>query len=289
MDTTPWLWIAGAASAFVSGLGKTGIPGIGILPIALFALLFPARASVGIILPLLICGDLVAVSLYRRRAQGRHLLRLFPWTAAGVVPGWLLMKRIDDNQLSWILGTILLLLIALHLTRSRRRAETPGEAPPPPDADVHGRAYTAFMGALAGFTTMVSNGAGPIMILYLLAMRLPKIEFVSTQAWFFFAVNLFKVPFSIDAGLISAESFAVSSALAPAMLLGAFAGPWILHRINQKAFEWTALILTLLAAAWLILKPWVLEPPPPPVDVHRSEADAVRPGLTDGSRGHDQE
>jgi uncharacterized membrane protein YfcA len=114
------------------------------------------------------------------------------------------------------------------------------------------------MGLLAGFTTMVANAAGPIMVLYLLAMRLPKMEFVGTQAWFFFALNVFKVPFNIYADMITVESIVVSGRLAAFMILGAVAGRLVIRHLNQKAFEATALALTVLAAAWLIVRPWVL-------------------------------
>ena len=256
MDMSIGAWIAAGVLAFVSGIGKTGIPGIGILPVALFAMLFPAKASVGIILPLLICGDIVAVAAYRHHARWSHLLRLFPWAALGVVPSALLMHQVDNDQVSRIIGVILLGLIALHVARQRRAlpagSEETGENGRP-----HGAGYTVFMGFLAGFTTMSANAAGPIMILYLLAMRLPKMEFVGTQAWFFFALNVYKVPFSIYADMLTEESFSVSARLAAFMILGALAGRLVIRHLNQKAFEATALILTVLAAAWLIVRPWV--------------------------------
>ena len=275
MDTSTFVWVAGAAGAFASGLGKTGIPGIGILPIALFAMIFPAKASVGIVLPLLICGDVVAVASYRHHARWKHLLRLFPWAAAGVVPAAFLMRGVKDDQVSGIIGSILLVLIALHVWRGRR-------APAPETAEAeepaHGPVYTALIGLLAGFTTMASNGAGPIMVLYLLAMRLPKMEFVGTQAWFFFALNVYKVPFSIYAEMITRESFVVSARLAAFMILGALAGRLVIRRLNQKVFETTALALTLAAAVWLIAKPWIAPSRPPDARA----AERLLPGTTAG-------
>jgi len=253
---TTGLWIAAGALAFVSGIGKTGIPGVGILPVALFALLFPAKASVGIILPLLICGDLVAVASYRHHADGRHLARLFPWAALGVVPSAVMMRGVNNDQVSRLIGVILLGLIALHVARQRRSSPA-GSGAADVTTPVHGAAYTAFMGMLVGFTTMAANAAGPVMILYLLAMRLPKMAFVGTQAWFFFALNVFKVPFSVYAGLITADSFTVSARLAAFMVGGALAGRLIIRHINQKTFEAAALLLTVLAALWLIARPWV--------------------------------
>ena len=100
---------------------------------------------------------------------------------------------------------------------------------------------------LAGFTTLVANAAGPVMILYLLAMRLPKMEFLGTGAVFFLCLNLFKVPFMAGLGMITPTSLLTNLLLAPAVLAGALAGRWIIQRINQQWFELTALVLTFAA------------------------------------------
>ena len=185
-----WQWALGALGAFLVGLSKTGVPGLGILNVAIFASVFPARESVGLVLVILLCGDIVAVTTYRRDASWPHLLRLFPWAAAGIVAGYFALGRVDDIQMRHLIGVILLGLVALQYIRSRRPAAPDGEALPV-------RAWLApLAGIIAGFTTMVANAAGPVMVLYLLAMRLPKIVFVGTAAWYFFALNVFKLPFS---------------------------------------------------------------------------------------------
>jgi uncharacterized membrane protein YfcA len=253
VNPEPWQWGVGAAGAILVGVSKTGVPGLGILTVALFALGFPARASVGLLLPLLIVGDVTAVAAYRRHAEWRHLLRLFPWTAAGVLAGWPVIGRIDNVQVSRLIGAILLGLVALQ--QARRRRVDAGEAGEDAEAAGGGPAYTAFMGILAGFTTMVANAAGPIMILYLLAMRLPKMAFVGTQAWYFLIINVFKVPFSIQAGLITQDALAILFRLTPLVLVGALAGRRLLRVLPQKMFETLALALTAAAAAWLLVGP----------------------------------
>ena len=110
----------------------------------------------------------------------------------------------------------------------------------------------AVLGIMAGFTTMVANAAGPIMILYLLAMRLPKIEFIGTAAWYFMCLNLFKVPFSIHLGLINPQSIPVDCMLAPCAVAGGILGRVIIGHIRQQAFEELALLLTLIAAVKLL-------------------------------------
>jgi hypothetical protein len=53
-----WQWICLALAAFCSGLSKTGIAGLGILPVVLLANVLPPRESTGALLPLLLCGDI---------------------------------------------------------------------------------------------------------------------------------------------------------------------------------------------------------------------------------------
>jgi uncharacterized membrane protein YfcA len=242
-----WQWALGALGAFLVGLSKTGIPGLGILNVAIFALVFPARESVGLVLVILICGDIVAVSTYRRDASWPHLLRLFPWAAAGVVLGYLALGRINDVQMRHVLGVTLLGLVALQYIRSRRQAAADGAVQPVPPPWL-----APLAGITAGITTMVANAAGPVMVLYLLSMQLPKLVFVGTTAWYFLVLNLFKVPFSASLGLINPASLGVSLWLAPFAVVGALFGRPIVHRLNQRMFELTALALTFGAALMML-------------------------------------
>jgi hypothetical protein len=241
-----WQWVLGAMGAFLVGLSKTGIPGLGILNVAIFALAFPSRESVGIVLVILICADIVAVAAYRRDASWAHLWRLFPWAAAGVILGYLALGRVNEEQMRRLIGVILLALSAFQYVRSRQPAQLEGEAQP------ISRFFAPLTGVTAGFTTMVANAAGPVMMLYLLAMRLPKIVFVGTAAWYFFLLNLFKVPFSASLGLINPSTLGVSLALGLFAMAGAYVGRPIVERLNQRAFELIALGLTVVAALLML-------------------------------------
>jgi uncharacterized membrane protein YfcA len=241
-----WQWALGALGAFLVGLSKTGIPGLGILNVAIFALLFPARESVGLVLVILLCGDVVAITTYRRDASWPHLLRLFPWAAAGIVAGYFALGRVDDWQMRHLIGIILLFLVFFQYVRSRRPALLDSEAQSPP------LWLAPIAGITAGFTTMVANAAGPVMVLYLLAMRLPKILFIGTAAWYFLLLNLFKVPFSASLGLINPASLGVSLLLGPFAMLGALIGRPIAERLNQRLFELIALALTFVAVLLML-------------------------------------
>jgi uncharacterized membrane protein YfcA len=249
-----WQWALLALGAFLVGLSKTGIAGLGILTVVLFASVLPPKASVGVVLPILISADVVAVAAFRRHADWGQLVRLFPWAGAGVVLGYFALGRINDVQTEKLVGGIVLAMVVFHFVRQRslaRKGATTSDDVPLPPASLW---FVASMGLLAGFTTMVANAAGPVMILYLLAVRLPKMAFIGTSAWYFLCLNLFKVPFSISLGLINPAALGFLVALAPFAVGGALFGRVVLRHIPQKLFEDTALVLTILAGLRLLLK-----------------------------------
>lgn len=247
MNLLAWQWAVAALGAVGIGLSKTGIPGLGILAVALFAIAMPARESVGVVLPVLIAGDIIAVSFYRRHAVWSHLIRLFPAAAVGVVIGWLALGKLNDTEVARMIGSLLILLVAMQGIRQWAEARKKTDADPKANP-----LLAPATGILGGFATMVANAAGPIMVLYLLAAGLPKMEFIGTGAWYFFVMNLFKVPFSINVGLINLRSLHVDALLVPAVVAGAIFGRWVLHKIDQKVFNSIALALTLVAAIKLL-------------------------------------
>ena len=245
MNLTVWQWTLLALGAFFTGLSKTGIAGLGVLTVGLFANALPARASTGALLPLLLCADVFGVAFFRKHADWSHLWRLCPWVVLGVIGGYFAMGRIGAAQMQRVIGGILLAMVALHVWRQRQAEQLAVTLP-------HAWWFAALTGVLAGFTTMVANAAGPVMVLYLLAVGLPKLAFVGTGAWFFMLLNAFKVPFSIQLGLITPGSLLMDAILIIPMLPGALLGPVLLRRMHQRAFEWMVLILTAAAALRLI-------------------------------------
>lgn len=245
MDLTLWQWTLLALGALVTGLSKTGIAGLGVLSVALFANALPARASTGALLPLLLCADVFGVAFFRKHASWPHLLKLFPWVVVGVVGGYFALDKISNAQVQRMIGGIILIMVALHVWRQRQPEKIAAGVP-------HTWWFGALTGMLAGFTTMVANAAGPVTVLYFLALGLPKLVFIGTGAWFYMLVNAFKVPFSIRLGLINAQSLLLDAALLVPMIPGALLGPVILKQLNQSAFETMALVLTVIAAVRLL-------------------------------------
>lgn len=245
MTFEPWQWLLLVLGAMTAGFSKTGIPGTSILFVAVFANLMPARQATGVVLPLLIFADLFAYFVYRKHLEWRRVGRLLPWAAAGLVLGWLALGHLDDAQAARAIGVIIALMLGLHLWRRRRASGT---------AIAHAPVWLApAAGVLAGLTTMVANAAGPVMTLYLLAMRLPKLEFLGTGAAFFLLINWIKAPFMAQLGLINPASLTVNLWLLPAVAVGALAGKRVVARVDQALFENLALALTAVATLKLLL------------------------------------
>lgn len=245
LDLDPVGWIVVVICATMVGITKTGIPGLGILVVPLMASVLPARSSTGVLLGILILADLFAAGYHRHNARWRHILRLLPPAFAGIVVGYFGLKVVDDDLLKPIIGGIVLAMLGINYWRTRAKDK---EAPVPAEWW-----FVVGLGFMAGVTTMMANAAGPIMIIYLLAMKLPKIEFVGTGAWFFFVVNWLKVPFSAKLDLMTAASVKLDLMMLPFIALGAVIGIFFLKRIPQKAFTAVVQILALAAAIKLLL------------------------------------
>lgn len=244
MSFDAWQWTLLAIGAAIAGFSKTGIPGTSILFVALFANVLPAKEATGVVLPLLIFADLFSAVVYRKHLAWRRVGGLLPWAVGGVVLGWLALRWIDNAAAARVIGAIIAAMLALHLWRQRTQSEEALRRVP--------AALGPAAGVLAGFTTTVANAAGPVMVLYLLAMRLPKLEFLGTSAAFFLAINWIKVPFMVQLGLINPASLALNLWLLPAVAAGALIGRRVAQTVNQRAFETVALGLTALAAAKLL-------------------------------------
>lgn len=231
-------WIPVVVAAVCIGMAKTGIGGLGMVAVVLMAMVMPARESTGAILTLLIVADIFAIVVFRRHAVWPTVFGLLPPALVGVVMGWWVMPLIDARIYGAFIGWMTLVLLVLVVVQRQYPGLAAGWA--------ERRSGVWVAGWLGGVTTMLANAAGPIMTIYLLACRLPKMAFVGTAAWYFFIVNVSKVPFSANLGLITMQTLLMTLVLAPVVVAGGFAGRWLLGKMNQAVFE--ALLLLFAAA-----------------------------------------
>lgn len=245
-DLTPGYLVLFMVIALVTGMAKAGLNGIGIAIVPALALIFGAKESTGVLLPMLITADIMAVLYYRSHAVWKHILRILPWVAGGILIAVVTGSMINENQFRIVLLTvvwIMLILMVVNDLRKKRGDEIP-----------ENHLFASFMGLAGGFATMIGNSAGPVFTLYFLAMRMPKNGFIGTGAWLYLIMNTSKLPFHIFVWkTVSVNSLMLNLVAVPLIALGIFAGISIVKLFPEKFYRYFVIITTIVSSVFLFL------------------------------------
>ncbi len=227
--------------ALLIGMSKTGMQGINMISIPIMAMAFGAKESTGVILPMLCFADLIAVVYYRRNAEWTHVVRLLPSAVAGFFVAVAVDKMIDPAWFKNLMGVCILSGVFFVFFDGKNFSSGSG--------NIRGKWwFSALFGLVGGFTTMIGNAAGAVMAVYLLSMRLPKLNFVGTNAWFFLAVNYIKLPIQYFVwDNISADTLLVDAAAIPFIFIGAIFGIWFVKKLPEKGFRGFVTAITVLS------------------------------------------
>jgi uncharacterized membrane protein YfcA len=240
-----WQWAGVIFSAVCIGLSKTGINGAATVMIPVLALVFGAKESTGVVLPMLCFADLLAVIYYRRAARWNYIVRLLPWALAGFGLALLVDSVVPAKAFKMLIGICILFGLAVMFWNDLR-----GKDAPLPNSWW----FSAIFGIAGGFSTMIGNAAGPIMSVFLLSMRLPKENFVGTAAWFFIILNYLKIPPQVLVWHnIHIKGLLFGVSMIPFILTGLFLGVLLVKFISEKCYRVLVYIMTLASCALLIL------------------------------------
>ena len=233
---------------FLIGLSKTSIGGIGMINAALLATILPAKESTGVLLVLLITGDLFAIGVYKKHVEWRMLQKLIGPVIVGVLAGVYFLSHSTDQSLRKTIGWIVLILVVLYPISQRLQSR---------DFDIslkYPKPLRIILGSAAGFMSMVANSGGPPMSIYLLMRRNTVMNFLGNTAWFFFAVNVFKLPFTLGLGLLDFQSFQYIFPALPAVPVGAIVGRKIVSKIDLELFQKITLVTAAIVGVNLIIR-----------------------------------
>jgi uncharacterized membrane protein YfcA len=245
IDLTLAQWILVAAASLCVGLSKMGLSGIMTIIIPVMASIFGGKESTGILLPILLIGDIFAVAYYRQHAQWHAIKKLLLWAGIGLLIGAVVGNYVNDRQFKTIIAISVMACVGLMIW-----IELKGSSFAVPEKTW----FFALAGILSGFTTMIGNAAGPIMSLYLVAMGYRKNNFLGTYAWFFLIINAIKVPLQVLLWHnITLGNAALAAIMIPAVALGAVLGSLIVKKINEKLFRYLVIGMTALAAVRLLI------------------------------------
>ncbi len=225
MDQVFWLYLTGAAAAFLVGASKGGLPMVGALAVPLMTLVMPPVAAAAMLLPVYIVSDMVGLWAYRRQFDKRNLAILVPAMTLGVTIGWATAHITAE----WLV-TLLVGLVGLYYCISvllKRR-----DAPPKPADLPRG----IFWGTLAGFTSFVSHTGGPPYQTYVLPQKLDKMVFAGTSTIAFAIINALKLIPYTALGQFNLGNLEMAAILSPVAVAGAVSGYLATKRIPEKIF-----------------------------------------------------
>ncbi len=230
--------------AIVIGMSKGGVKGIFILAVTMMALVYGAKASTGIIVPLLIFGDIFAVIYYRRHVKWNLLIKFLPWMLGGVLIGVFFGKDLSDEAFKKVMALVILFSVFMMLVSEQKKELILSD----------NTFFSFFMGLMAGITTMIGNLAGAFSNIYFLSSRIPKKEFIGTAAWLYFVINLFKLPFHVMVWrTINVQSLLVDLYLLPVVCFGFFLGVRIIKLFAEQFFRKFILAATAIGAVILLI------------------------------------
>ncbi len=243
LDTVQWISVI--AAAILVGLSRTAVSGLAMLAIPLIASMFAGRESSGMILMMLITADLFAIFYFRQHANFKLIKSLLPWVAVGLITGLAVGRLINDGQFKMLIAICIFICLIILIISEK----TGGNINIPEKTWIY-----ALTGIATGFASMIGNVAGPIFWIYLIAKKFNKNKFMGTVAWFFFILNIVKLPLQILVWKnITYQNFFPVIIVSPLIILAAFSGTFIIKKIKEKPFRYLVIIMTGLAAINLIL------------------------------------
>ncbi len=230
-------------AVLIVGLSKAGLlGGLGVVGVPLLALVMAPRDAAGMMLPVLLCMDAVAIWMYRKECDWGLLRIMLPGAAIGTLVGWALWAVVSDAVVLLMVGIVTLLFVLDAILPLRKKLE--GLPPSKP--------WGVFWGGIAGFTSFISHTGGPPFQIYVLPRKLPPAVYAGTTAFFFAIVNTAKLVPYYFLGQLNMHNLTLSAALAPVGILGVFIGIYLVRRIDARLFYRIAYWLVFLLALQLI-------------------------------------
>lgn len=237
MDGT-WFWVAAVAAASAIGMGKGGLPLVGMLAVPIMALVMSPVVAAGLLLPVYVVSDMFGLYAYRQAFDRRVLAIVLPGAVLGVGIGWATASFVPEAAVTLLVG-IIGLAFGLNLIL-RRKTETKLRR-----AEV---APGLFWGTISGFTSFVSHAGAPPYQVYVLPLGLTKAVFAGTSTIAFAVINAVKLVPYYALGQLTSGSLKAAAILSVPAALAVFAGVRVVKWLPEKLFfqiiAWALLVIS---------------------------------------------
>ena len=225
--TDPLFYAIAVPVVLLSGISKTGIPGLfGGMAVPMLSLVIPPLQAAALMLPVLCMIDLFGLHAFRGIYDRRNMPILLTGLAFGIVLGMLVFSLVPRDFMRILIGTIAV-VFGLNNIFGWTRHRPPTRASWP---------RGLFWSGLSGLTSFVAHAGSPPVMAYLLPQRLDRKVYVGTTVWFFFASNYAKIVPYAYLGQLDLTNLATAAALLPFVPLGVKLGVFVQGKLDEKIF-----------------------------------------------------
>ncbi|MBO6892913.1 MAG: sulfite exporter TauE/SafE family protein [Roseibium sp.] len=225
--TDPWFYAAAIPAVFLVGLSKGGFGGtMAMLGVPIMTLVISPVQAAGIMLPILVIMDIIALIAYKGRADWTTIAILLPAAVAGIGIGWATAAYVNDNFVILLVGVISIAFVFDYVFKRRKQAQGAS----------HNVPKGVFWGTVTGFTSFISHTGGPPYQMYTLPLRMEPALFVGTGVIFFAVVNALKLIPYFMLGQFDTTNLTTSFSLFPVALIATLAGVRLVRIIKVDTF-----------------------------------------------------
>lgn len=246
MPADPIYILCAASAVIISGLGKGGFAGLGMLSMPIMAQGVEPIAGAAILLPILVVQDAVGVWAFRRTWDRRILAAMLPGMATGVLLGFGMAAIVDERIVTGTIG-----ILSLGFGSYRLWLERGGKTPLPSDSPMW---VGSLFGVGSGFASQIAHAGAPPFQMWVIPRQLPRDVLVGTTAVAFAAMNWMKIPTYAALGQFTRSNLIASTLLTPLALAATAAGVVLVRKVDPQRFYTLIYVLMIVLGARLVFQ-----------------------------------
>lgn len=233
-------------AALLIGVSKAGFGGgTGVVVGPILALMFPAKKTVGMMLPLLFLCDIASLFPYWRKWDERNVAVLMPGAVIGIIIGTFALGWVDDQALAKVIGGMAMIFAILQIYRDWKLRHLKPFMP----QVWHG----TLAGLGTGFVSTLSHVGGVLTTMYLFPQKLDNVKFVGTTTAVYFLINLCKIPGYVKLNMVNLEVLRRDLPLFPIVLVGTALGVYLNRHVPSAWFSKVVLAIVLVTGVKLLM------------------------------------
>ena len=223
MDLSIFFFAAFGVAVF--GIGKGGFAGpISMLAVPVMSFVMNPIQAAGILLPLLVLMDVMALYIYWKKWRVDIIKIIIPASIIGIIIGSLTFQYTSENQIRLIVGIISILFVIISLIQKNNLALKPTK--------IKG----IFWSSTAGYTSFLIHAGAPPMNFYMLPLKLDKTIYIGTTTFVYFIINSVKLIPYYYLDLLVPSNLKISIALIPVAIVSVLIGYFLQKKVSQEMF-----------------------------------------------------